>query len=598
MKYPNTPTHLALCISVTSFLCFLLSTTLAAQPTPPISGNWTLTFEDNFSSSSLDGGNWKVGTHHSGIAGAAGNDPNLITASNGILKLKSSIDDVNYSGSNYSYSSGEISTFFNFKQQYGYFEARIKYPAVQGLWPAFWLMPDRGQYGYKEGYRRTYLKFNISSFTGSVSTAELKLTIAGGETNGTNNVLVLPVSNDSWSQSTITWNNAPRPDPRFEAQKWNTTPTVGNTLTISIKDYVAQEYNGDKVVAICLADTFMRDELIQFYSNEASTQANRPKLVINGQTFYPSGDATVRWGSYADTNYGSTGTLDVKDSWGNTATTFNGGMEVDIMETLGIWGADKIQHALHWDGYSSQHQYMEWANVTFPATGDNFHTYGLYWEEGLFEFYVDGVKTGTWNNTRVMSVPAYMILSLQLGGWGGNTPGSQVNNQIMEVDYVRAWSGTKTGGGGSSIAGTKNIVNKYTNKALRPLNAGTANDVQIVQYALTSNWNSQKWEIVDIGGNYYKIVNKHTGKALRPLAGGTGNDVSIVQYGYNGWDTQKWEFIDAGNGYYQIKNKHTGKVLRPYDPGSAGGTDNDRNIVQYTLNSSWDSQKWELIDNP
>ncbi|MDQ2732117.1 MAG: glycoside hydrolase family 16 protein, partial [Armatimonadota bacterium] len=29
-------------------------------------------------------------------------------------------------------------------QRYGYFEARMKLPAVPGLWPAFWMMPDRG----------------------------------------------------------------------------------------------------------------------------------------------------------------------------------------------------------------------------------------------------------------------------------------------------------------------------------------------------------------------------------------------------------------------------------------------------------------------
>ena len=29
-------------------------------------------------------------------------------------------------------------------QRYGYFEARVKLPTAPGLWPTFWLMPDRG----------------------------------------------------------------------------------------------------------------------------------------------------------------------------------------------------------------------------------------------------------------------------------------------------------------------------------------------------------------------------------------------------------------------------------------------------------------------
>jgi len=42
------------------------------------------------------------------------------------------------------YSSGIITTYDKFAQRYGYFEARIKLPTARGLWPAWWMMPDRG----------------------------------------------------------------------------------------------------------------------------------------------------------------------------------------------------------------------------------------------------------------------------------------------------------------------------------------------------------------------------------------------------------------------------------------------------------------------
>ncbi|OJV03640.1 MAG: hypothetical protein BGO12_03790 [Verrucomicrobia bacterium 61-8] len=75
---------------------------------------------------------------------------------------------------------------------------------------------------------------------------------------------------------------------------------------------------------------------------------------------------------------------------------------------------------------------------------DGYHTYGVYWESGLMEFYVDGVKTYTFANSRACSVPCYILLSLQLGGWDpANAPGSQVDNQLTQVDWVRVWSGTK-----------------------------------------------------------------------------------------------------------------------------------------------------------
>jgi beta-glucanase (GH16 family) len=46
----------------------------------------------------------------------------------------------NYMGSTQPYTSGRMSTAQLFAQAYGRFEARIKLPAGQGLWPAFWLL--------------------------------------------------------------------------------------------------------------------------------------------------------------------------------------------------------------------------------------------------------------------------------------------------------------------------------------------------------------------------------------------------------------------------------------------------------------------------
>ncbi|MCX7009043.1 MAG: glycoside hydrolase family 16 protein, partial [Kiritimatiellaeota bacterium] len=43
------------------------------------------------------------------------------------------------------YVSTVVTTFDKFAQRYGYFEARTKVPATMGMWPAFWMMPDRGK---------------------------------------------------------------------------------------------------------------------------------------------------------------------------------------------------------------------------------------------------------------------------------------------------------------------------------------------------------------------------------------------------------------------------------------------------------------------
>lgn len=427
---------------------------------PPMPGSWQLEFEDDFAGSSLDGTKWHLGQHWSGLAGSAGLAPENVTVSNGTLQIKSEQRTVTFGGTTKSYASGEVSSFFNFRQQHGYFEARVKYPAVTGLWPAFWLMPDRGDYGWKDGYFRSYVKFDLTGVNpGTINTAELKVKVSAVEAGADNNVVFMKLDNDSWTESTLTWNNAPAPNPVWVTQRWNQA-VAGQDMTVDVKDFIVQQMAGDKKISFVLADTFMKTRNIKFHSSEAANSADRPRLVINGVTYEATEDAYVRWGTLANNNYGSTIDLAVEDSWGDTATTFNGGMEIDIMESLGIWGADETSHAVHWDGYGAQHQSVGWPNILSSATGDSFHTYGVYWQPGLLEFYVDGIRTGSWNNTRVMSVPAYLILSLQLGGWDNNNPGAQVNNQVMEVDWVRVWSGTRTALDGVIVDNTEtaNVV--------------------------------------------------------------------------------------------------------------------------------------------
>ncbi|MEY3895006.1 MAG: hypothetical protein RLZZ214_525, partial [Verrucomicrobiota bacterium] len=321
----------------------------AADPTPLIPGQWQIQLQDNFDGVSLDGTKWRLGTHYAGMAGTANTAPENVTVADGKLRLKMEQRTTSYGGVSRSYSTGEVSSFFNFRQQNGAFEARIKYPAVKGIWPAFWLMPDRGEYGWRDSYYRSYVKFDLTGVNpGAIDTAELKMKVSAVETGVENNVVVMRLNNDSWSESGITWNNAPVPDPLWITQKWN--QAAGAEMTVNVKDFVTTEMAGNKKVSFVLADTFMRTKAVKFHSREAATQANRPRLVINGVTYYATEDANVRWGTFADTNYPATTELVTKDEWGNTADTWNGGMEIDIMESLGIWGADRTAHAMHWDG--------------------------------------------------------------------------------------------------------------------------------------------------------------------------------------------------------------------------------------------------------
>jgi beta-glucanase (GH16 family) len=444
---------------------------LAAQTPVGVPGTWTLTLNEEFNGSSLDPAIWRLGTHHEGIAGQGGNAPENIAVNSGNLTFTAEQRAVTYGGAAFSFATGEISTLSTvttggvkqgFTQRYGYFETRMRHDHATGLWPAFWLMPDRGYYGPQStgipagqtepwgGFERSYLKFATGAGSpSSVTSAILRVKIAAIQKAQKSNVVAFGVSNDSWTETGITWDTMPATDALWRAQSAG-TPAAGTYIDFDVTAVVApQAAAGDKTYSLCLADTFMKDNRVTYHSREAVASADRPVLIINGTSYSATADAMVSAGSYSAINYGTAATLKIRDHYYNTANTgtdsYGQGMEVDIMETLGVWGTDQTSHALHWDGYGANHQAAGWGPVPAYDSDLVFHTYGVYWAPGVIEFYVDGVKTGEHLSSRVMDIPAYLILSLQLGGWDGNTPSAAVHNKKLDVDYVRVWSGTKTG---------------------------------------------------------------------------------------------------------------------------------------------------------
>jgi hypothetical protein len=120
----------------------------ANTPTPPIAGNWSLTFADEFNGTSL-GGVWTPHQYwNNGPTAGEGleeSDPANVAVSNGALHLTARVD--NSFGPAYTgglVQTGGIAadaTVPKFSFLYGYAEARIEVPAGAGLWPAFWMLP-------------------------------------------------------------------------------------------------------------------------------------------------------------------------------------------------------------------------------------------------------------------------------------------------------------------------------------------------------------------------------------------------------------------------------------------------------------------------
>ncbi len=111
----------------------------------------TLVWSDEFNATQLDPEAWFFesgdGSQY-GIPGWGNNElqyyePNNASLDGGLLTIEARAEAVN----GFNYTSARINTRDRFAFRYGRIEARIRLPGGQGLWPAFWLLPQDDQYG-------------------------------------------------------------------------------------------------------------------------------------------------------------------------------------------------------------------------------------------------------------------------------------------------------------------------------------------------------------------------------------------------------------------------------------------------------------------
>ncbi len=133
-----------------SMNCVLASSAGAQAASPPISPPWKLVWSDEFNGSNgsaVDASKWVSETGGGGwgnneleyytgrLANAWQQDGNLVIK---VLAEKYTGAD----GVTRNYTSARLKTQGKFSQTYGRFEARIKIPRGQGIWPAFWMLGD------------------------------------------------------------------------------------------------------------------------------------------------------------------------------------------------------------------------------------------------------------------------------------------------------------------------------------------------------------------------------------------------------------------------------------------------------------------------
>ena len=114
---------------------------------PPVEGEWTKTLDENFDGP-LDDSIWEVyGENYWDKQSHFSRDNVLIEGGTAKIRYEKKTgfynDDPKRKQTDW--QSGYLHTFDKWAQRYGYFEARMKLPRSPGLWPAFWMMPDRGR---------------------------------------------------------------------------------------------------------------------------------------------------------------------------------------------------------------------------------------------------------------------------------------------------------------------------------------------------------------------------------------------------------------------------------------------------------------------
>lgn len=129
-------------------LVYFLSCGGAATLQPPAAKGWTLVWSDEFNGPDGSSPDPKKWTYDIGGNGWGNNELEYYTnrLQNAQIKggnLVITAQKETYTGADgvtRNYTSARLKTQGVFDQAYGRFEARIKIPAGQGMWPAFWML--------------------------------------------------------------------------------------------------------------------------------------------------------------------------------------------------------------------------------------------------------------------------------------------------------------------------------------------------------------------------------------------------------------------------------------------------------------------------
>lgn len=140
--------------------------------------------------------------------------------------------------------------------------------------------------------RRTYMKFDVSEFS-SITSATLNF--SGNQSSGsvfTISIHSIDDVDDTWSESNLTWKNAPS-IPNTVITTFNTNGDIGGSTdydlyAIDLTSHIQEEVSsGNKIVSIVFTDAALTNEQFRIYHKEGATDVSNniitANLSINGE---------------------------------------------------------------------------------------------------------------------------------------------------------------------------------------------------------------------------------------------------------------------------------------------------------------------------
>ena len=158
-------------------------------------------------------------------------------------------------------------------------------------------------------------------------------------------------------------------------------------------------------------------------------------------------------------------------------------------------------------------------------------------------------------------------------------PNGQCNNYVAR--YSRC--------GNSALAYQGHVASSWSNNQLT--STGSADNAAVKVQPNNPQWNTQQWELKPVPNTeYYWLRNTANNKYLNVST--QAESSPVVTYSLNtSWDSEKWILekpLNGGSNGLRLKNLWSGRYLTVGDSGTFAA------LYSQALNTTWASQLWKI----